>query len=166
MSSVAVTFSHISLSWTNMEAVNKQDIVSVHPSGYRMNKSTHPVDLNVCDLTPLSLPPLLPSERTGHNGSVDTHTHQLAVCVVLWMEGGLAVFEFHPCWVYAWRFFCGQDIQSPDLDPGCVGTHVVLNNPGPPPHPKYTHTHTLKPGSGSPPWLSHALTLFNPYDKS
>lgn len=45
-----------------------------------MNKSTHPVDLNVCDLTPLSLPSLLPSKGVCHNGSVDTHTH-LYVCV-------------------------------------------------------------------------------------
>lgn len=42
-----------------LEAVNRQHIVSVGPGGYRMNKSAHPVDLNVCDLTPLSLPPLL-----------------------------------------------------------------------------------------------------------
>lgn len=45
-----------------------------------MNKSTHPVDLNVCDLTPLSLPSLLLSKGVCHNGSVDTHTH-LHVCV-------------------------------------------------------------------------------------
>lgn len=44
---------------TKLEAVNRQHIVSVRPSGYHMNKSAHPVDLNVCDLTPLSLPPLL-----------------------------------------------------------------------------------------------------------
>lgn len=42
-----------------MEEVNKQDIVVNGPSGYQMNKSTHPVDLEVCDLTLLSLPPLL-----------------------------------------------------------------------------------------------------------
>lgn len=73
MSSVAVTVA--TSAWTNMEAANKQDIVSARPTGYHMNESTHPVDLNVCDLTPLSLPSLLPSERTGHNGSVDSYTH-------------------------------------------------------------------------------------------
>lgn len=54
-----------------------------------MNKSTHPVDLNVCDLTPLSLPSLLLSKGVCHNGSVDTPIY---MCVCLeGLVGGVRV---------------------------------------------------------------------------
>lgn len=154
MSCVAVT-AVVSLSWTNMEAVNKQDIVSVCPSGYHMNKSTHPVDLNVCDLTPLSLlPPLLPLERTVHNGSVDTHTPVnrlcvwMCVCVRCSLDGGVGWLFLSStpveCTHSVFLFSFWARIQSPDLDTGGAGTHVVLNNPGPPSTSQiHTHTHTV-----------------------
>lgn len=73
----------LSVSTMNTEALNKQGIVSISPSGYCMNKSTQPFDLNVYDLTSLSLPSLLSSKRTGHTRSVDTHPLTHCACVSL-----------------------------------------------------------------------------------
>lgn len=82
-----------------IEAVNKEDIVAMRPRGCYTNKSTHSVDLNVCNLTPLSLFPLLPLKKIGHSGSVQRHIHRLGIGVDF-LFGSFCLFAF------IWLFLC------------------------------------------------------------